>query len=75
MRLMRGYEPYAGVPAEVRAYVRREWNGNGTDVLGQIARTGREKPAERRGPREDGWLRRLVRSFASLVTPGTPGRA
>ena len=74
VRLMRGYDPYAGVPAEVRAYVQREWNGNGTDVLVQMTRAGRAMPVRRR-PREDGWFRRLVQGLSALVTPASAGRA
>lgn len=75
VRLMSGYDPYAGLSADVRAYVRREWNGNGTYVLEQLVRASREKPAKQRGPREDGWLRRFVRSLAALVAPASLGRA
>lgn len=55
----------AGVPADLQAYVRSEYNGDATYVLGEITRAGRVKPAT---PSAKTGLRALVSRMAARIS-------
>ncbi len=59
---MYDHREFAGVPADLAAYIRTEYNGDHGYVLAAIARAGRATPAIRRAP----WTSRVARSFGRL---------
>ncbi len=55
----------AGISPEVQSYVRWEYNGDASHVLGEIARAGRAKPAN---PATKAGFRAFVRRIAAHLS-------